>query len=97
MEQQHGIDQPTSTSPTRWATILFGTVVTLNILIDILVRWKSYDLLGKSLSVILLANLTLLLAEVFLGKKAKRKMQPDVLLLLSYMCLMLTTSLFNYH
>jgi hypothetical protein len=95
MEEQHGIDQPTSSS-TRWATSLFGTVVTLNILIHIVLRWMSYDWLGKSMSVLLLANLTVLLVEV-LRKKAKRKMQPDVLLGLFYFCLMLTTSLFNYH
>jgi hypothetical protein len=97
MEKQHGIDQPTSTLPRRWATFLLGTVVTANILIHILLRWKSYDWLGKSLCVVLMSNLALMLVQVFLEIKGKRKLQPDTLMLFSYISLMLTTSVFNYH
>jgi hypothetical protein len=96
MEQQNGIGQPTSTMPIRGATIFLGAVVTFDIFIKILSQWKSYDWLGRSLSVVLLANLAVLLVEAFLGMKGKRKLQPDVLLLFCYMCLMLATSVFNH-
>jgi hypothetical protein len=35
--------------------------------------------------------------QVFLEIKGKRKLQPDTLMLFSYISLMLTTSVFNYH
>jgi hypothetical protein len=96
MEQQHGMDQPTTNSP-LWAQALLGAVVTINIFEHIVLRWKSYDWLGKSLCVVLLANLAVLMVLVDQGKKGKRKLQPDSLLLAFYMCLLLTTTVFNYH
>jgi hypothetical protein len=96
MEKQQGIDQPISNSPIKWPTILFGAVVTIVAFEKIVFRWKSYDWLNRSLSVVLLANLALLLVLVFREKKGKRKLQPDMLLLAFYMCLMLTTIVFNY-
>jgi len=98
MEKQLvGIDQPTSNLPVRGTTMFLATVVTFNVFLNILRRWNSYDFLGKSLSVVLMAILALLLVEVFWGRRGKRKLQPDTTMLFSYTCLLLTTSVFNYH
>ena len=97
MEQPQGINQQTPNLPFTKMTIFLGLVVTFNIMVNVLLRWRNYNLLNKSLGVVLLANMVLSLVHVFLQRKGRKKLQPDLLLQLSYVCLLLATVVFNPH
>lgn len=76
-------------------TIFLALVTTFNVLLNVLLRWSKYDWEGRFLSLTLLFSLTMVFFHIFMQKKGKRKLAPDSMFQLLYMCVLMATLAFN--
>lgn len=82
-------------SRNRKMMLVLAVIVAVDIALKLFLRWSHYDLVGKLIGVILLANLMLLLGSMFQRNKPASKVGADSSLLISLICLLLATVAFN--
>ena len=90
-----GVEQATPASPNWKATLFLAVVVAVDVALKVFLRWSHYDVVGKLIGVILVANLMLLLWSMFQRNKPGSRVQPDSLLLVSLTSLLLATIAFT--
>ncbi len=74
-----------------WPIKVLAATVTADVILVVMRHWKGYDVLGKSLAVVLLAHLVLLPAGATWGR-VRRYPWPSLLPM--YWSLLLATTLF---
>ena len=77
-----------------WIVKFLATVVTANVCLVVAGHWRSYDVLGKFLAVLLSAYLVVIPVVATWGRKDTRRIEWGSLLP-AYMMLMLATALFG--
>lgn len=89
--------QDNSENQNRVGLMLLAPVVTANVIAVILIHWRGYDWLAKSLAVVLAANLISFPLMAIWGEKTGRKKYGRLTIAAwAYMCLLLATTLFAY-
>jgi hypothetical protein len=76
-------------------TTLLAFVVTIDVGLVIVRHWKTYDWLGKFLSIVLLLNLVIVPVTRTIKFRRGEKPKPEILVQTAYIWLLLATLLFN--